>query len=453
MKGPYKWAILATTLFSVALAWGHNFMPLTEFFFKYFPMYNKFRAVSSILIVAEVAMPLLGFLAIKELMDGTISREKAMRSIYIATGVTAGICLFIALFGGMLFDFTAPVDANLASQLPDFAYQGILAEREALMKGDAWRSFLFIALAAATLWTFVKGWLKWGYMVAILGVLVVADLWPINKRYFNDSVFVTKKNNRAIFQMQPYEKQILQDQDPHFRVFNLAVNTFNDARTSYYLKSIGGYHAAKLRRYQDLIDEHISKMNMNVISMLNAKYFIVPDKKGGQPKVQLNPYAMGNAWFVDTLQVVDTPNEESDALNYIDLHTTAVLDKEFASYVEDFTPEHDSTAVVRLTKYTPRYIDYEYTTDKPGTIVFSEIYYPYGWKATIDGTPADIYRVNYMLRAINVPAGKHCIHMEFSPDSVKKGDTIAMVCIIIMYTTILLVIGFALFRAIRNRHQ
>ena len=253
--------------------------------------------------------------------------------------------------------------------------------------------------------------------------------------------------------MQPYEKQILQDQDPHFRVFNLAVNTFNDARTSYYLKSIGGYHAAKLRRYQDLIDEHISKMNMNVISMLNAKYFIVPDKKGGQPKVQLNPYAMGNAWFVDTLQVVDTPNEESDALNYIDLHTTAVLDKEFASYVEDFTPEHDSTAVVRLTKYTPRYIDYEYTTGKPGTIVFSEIYYPYGWKATIDGTPADIYRVNYMLRAINVPAGKHCIHMEFAPDSVKKGDTIAMVCIIIMYTTLLLVIGFALFRTIRNRHQ
>ena len=453
VKGPYKWAILAATLFSVALAWGHNFMPLTEFFFKYFPMYNKFRAVSSILIVAEVAMPLLGFLAIKELMDGTLSSERAMRSIYIATGVTAGICLFIALFGGMLFDFTAPVDANLASQLPDFAYQGILAEREALMKGDAWRSFLFIALAAATLWTFVKGWLKWGYMVAILGVLVVADLWPINKRYFNDSVFVTKKNNRAIFQMQPYEKQILQDQDPHFRVFNLAVNTFNDARTSYYLKSIGGYHAAKLRRYQDLIDEHISKMNMNVISMLNAKYFIVPDKKGGQPKVQLNPYAMGNAWFVDTLQVVDTPNEESDALNYIDLHTTAVLDKEFASYVEDFTPEHDSTAVVHLTKYTPRYIDYEYTTGKPGTIVFSEIYYPYGWKATIDGTPADIYRVNYMLRAINVPAGRHCIHMEFSPDSVKKGDTIAMVCIIIMYTTILLVIGFALFRAIRNRHQ
>ena len=452
-KGPYKWAILAATLFSIFLAWGHNFMWLTELFFNYFPMYSKFRAVSSILIVAEVAMPLLGFLAIKQLMDGSVTKEKALRSIYIAAGVTAGICLFVALFGGAVSDFTAPGDAGFASQLPGFAYEGILAEREALMKGDAWRSFLFIALAAATLWAFVKGWLKWGYMVAILGVLVVADLWPINKRYFNDDAFVTKKNNNAAFQMQPYEKQILQDKDPHFRVFNLAANTFNDARTSYYLKSIGGYHAAKLRRYQDLIDEHISKMNMNVIGMLNAKYFIVPDKKGGQPQVQRNPYAMGNAWFVDTLMVVNTANEESNALNHIDLHTTAVLDREFASYVEDFTPEHDPTAMVRLTKYTPRYIDYEYATSKPGTIVFSEIYYPYGWKATVDGKPVDIFRVNYMLRAINVPAGTHRIHMEFDPDSVKKGDTIAMVCIIIMYSIILLLIGFALFRAVRRKQQ
>ena len=186
---------------------------------------------------------------------------------------------------------------------------------------------------------------------------------------------------------------------------------------------------------------------------INAKYFIVPDKKSGQAQVQLNPYAMGNAWFVDTLMVVNTANEESDALNYIDLSTTAVLDKEFAGYVEDFTPERDPAAMVRLTKYTPRYLDYEYSTSKPGTIVFSEIYYPYGWKATIDGKPADIYRVNYMLRAINVPAGSHSIHMEFAPESAKKGDTIAMACIIIMYATMLAVIGLALYGAIRRRKE
>ncbi len=451
VQGPYKWAILAATLFSVLLALGHNFMWLTELFFNYFPMYSKFRAVSSILIVAEVAMPLLGFLAVKVLMDGKLTREKAVKNIYIAAGVTAGLCLAVALFGGAMFDFTAPIDGSLAKQLPDFAYQGILAEREALMKGDAWRSFLFIVLATATLWVFAQGKLKWGYMVAILGVLVVVDMWPVNKRYFNDSHFVTKKSNDTAFQMQPYEKLILQDKDPHFRVMNLASNTFNDARTSYYLKSIGGYHAAKLRRYQDLIDQHISKMNMNVIGMLNAKYFIVPDKKGGQPQVQHNPYAMGNAWFVDTLLVAENANEESDALNYIDLHTTAVLDKEFAGYVEDFTPERDPEAMVRLTQYTPRYIDYEYSTSKPGTIVFSEIYYPYGWKATIDGQPADIYRVNYMLRAINVPAGTHKIHMEFAPDSVKKGDTIAMVCIVIMYGTMLVLLALGLYGAMRKR--
>ncbi len=451
IEGAYKWAILAAVLFSVALAWGHNFMPLTEFFFKYFPMYNKFRAVSSILIVAEIAMPLLGFLAVKQLMDGNVVKEKAIKGIYIATGVTAGICLFIALFGGAIFDFAAPTDAGFASQIPGFVYEGILTERETLMKSDAWRSFLFIVLAAATLWLFVKGKLKWGYMVIILGVLVVTDLWPVNKRYFNDDAFVTKKQNTAVFEMQPYEKQILQDVDPHFRVLNLASNTFNDARTSYYLKSIGGYHAAKLRRYQDLIDEHISKMNMNVISMLNAKYFILPDKKSGQPQVQRNPYAMGNAWFVDTLLVVNSANEESEALNYIDLSTTAVLDKEFAEYVENFTPEHDPNADVRLTRYTPRYIDYEYTTSKPGTIVFSEIYYPYGWKTTIDGEKADIYRVNYMLRAINVPAGTHNIHMEFAPDSVKKGDAIAMICIIAMYGIVLLIVAMGVYGAIRKR--
>ena len=450
VKGPYKWAILASTLFSVFLAWGHNFMWLTELFFDYFPMYNKFRAVSSILIVAEVAMPLLGFLAVKELMDGRLDSAKATKSIYIAAGVTAGICLFIALFGGAMFDFKAPNDMAYASQLPEFAYQGILAERAALMRSDAWRSFLFIVLAAATLWAFVKGWLKWGYMVALLGVLVMADMWPVNKRYLNDDSFVAKKNNSAAFQMYPYEKQILQDTDPHFRVLNLTTNTFNDARTSYYLKSIGGYHAAKLRRYQDLIDQHISKMNMNVIGMLNAKYIIVPDKSG-QAQVQRNPYAMGNAWFVDTLQVVNTANEECDALNHIDLRTTAVLDKEFASYVSDFNPMRDAAATVRLTKYTPRYIDYEYSTAQPGTIVFSEIYYPYGWKATIDGNPVEHYRVNYMLRALNVPAGKHTIHFEFDPDSVKKGETIALTCIMVMYATILLVLGLAIYNAIRRR--
>ncbi len=450
VRGPFKWALLVATLFSVLLAWGKNFMPLSEFFFYHFPMYNKFRAVSSILIVAEITMPVLGFMAVKELLEGKMPKEQAMKGLYVSAGITAGICLIFALFGGSMYDFKSAGDAAYASQLPDFIYKGILAERQSVLTGDAWRSFIFIVLAFAVLWLYVKGVLKNGWTVALLGVLVVADLWPVDKRFFNDDNFVTPKQNKAQFAMQPYEKQILADPDIHFRVFNLTTNSFNESRTSYYLKHIGGYSAAKLRRYQDLIDEHISKMDMNVINMLNTKYFIV---KGGdgQPQPMPNPDAMGNAWFVDSVLVVDNANEESDALRRLDLRHTAVLDKSFASYVSDFNRAGD--AEVHLTKYAPNHLDYEYTASQPGTIVFSEIYYPYGWKASIDGEPVDHYRVDYMLRAMNVPAGSHKIHFVFDPDSVKKGNVLSMTCVIIMYVAVLGIIGMAVFRMVRKRRN
>lgn len=452
VKGPYKWAIAVATLFSIVLAWGYHFMPLTAFFFKWFPMYNKFRTVSSILIVAEITMPLLGFLAVKELMAGTIEKKKMLRGIYVAAGITAGICLILALFGGALFSFTSPNDAAYAQQLPDFAYQGIINERKALLTSDSWRSFLFIVAATALLWLYAKGILKKGWMIGILGVLIVADMWPVNKRYFNDSNFVSAKQNSSYFAMQPYEKQILDDPDPHYRVLNLTTSTFNDARTSYYFKSLGGYSAAKLRRYQDLIDEHISKMNMGVIGMLNAKYIIVKGKDG-QPQPMQNPDAMGNAWYVDSLLVVDGANAESNALNTIDLHTTAVLDKEFASFAANPVPGRAADAEVRLTKYTPKYIDYESHSSQDGTIVFSEIYYPYGWKATIDGQPAEHFRANYMLRALNVPAGDHQIHFEFAPDSVKRGATLSLICISLMYAFLLGSIVCVVARCLKRRKQ
>lgn len=442
VKGPYKWALAVATLFAVMLAWGNNFMPLTALFFKWFPMYNKFRAVSSILIVAEITMPLLGFLALRDMMAGKVEAKKMVRSTFIAAGITGGLCLILALFGGALFSFRAASDASWASNLPDFVYQGIIGERKALLKGDAWRSVLFIAAAAFVTWIYAQGKLKSGWVTAILGMLILVDMWGVDKRYFNDSSFVSAKSSSAAYAMQPYEQAILADPDPNFRVMNLAGNTFNDARTSYYLKSVGGYSAAKLRRYQDLIDEHLSKMNMNVINMLNTKYFIVQGKDG-QVKPMQNPDAMGNAWYVERLVVAENANEESDALNTLDLTTTAVLDKSFASYVKDYTPGRDSTATVQLTKYTPRYLDYESHSAQDGTIVFSEIYYPYGWKATIDGTPAEHYRVDYTLRALNVPAGDHKIHFEFDPESVRKGDTLSMICIFLMYgaTLAFIVIG------------
>ena len=449
VQGPYKWALLAATLFSTALAWGHNCLWLTELFFKYFPLYNKFRAVSSILIVAEIAMPLLGFLAIKQIMDGTVGKEKLFKSLYISGGVTAGICLLFALFGGSLFSFTSQYDAGWSSNLPDWLYAAIVDERVVLLRSDSFRSFLFIAAAFCLLWVYAKGKLRTGWMIAVLGVLVIADMWPVDKRYFNDDNFVTVKQNKNVFALQPYEEQLLKDTS-HFRVLNLTTNTWSDARTSYYLKSLGGYSAAKLRRYQDLIDQHLSKMHWSVIGMLNAKYIIVSGEDG-QAVPQINPFALGNAWFVDKLHVVENANEESDALNTIDLTHEAVLDKSFELFVPEYQPSVPADASVVLNKYTPKELDYSYSTSRPGTIVFSEIYYPYGWKATIDGEPVDHYRVNYMLRALNVPAGQHNIHFIFDPDSVRKGDTIAMICIIIMYLACAVIIGLGIYRRVRRR--
>ena len=449
VRGPYKWALLAATLFSVALSWGHNFMGLTEFFFRYFPLYNKFRAVSSILIVAEIAMPLLGFLGIKALMDGALPKERLRRSLFWSAGITAGICLLFALLGRTLFSFTGPNDAAFSSQIPEALYDAILEDRAALLTGDAWRSFAFIAAAAIVLWLFLEKKLKPAWMTALLGVLILVDMWPVDRRYFNDNYFQSPKNTQAVFAKKPYEEQILQDPDLHFRVMNLTTNTFNEARTSYYLSSVGGYSAAKLRRYQDLIDEHLSKMHLPVIGMLNAKYLIIPEN--GQALVERNPYALGNAWFVESLKVVDNARAESDALSEIDLATTAVLDKSFADYVQDLSPGIAANASVKLTGYSPKQLDYETTSSAPGTVVFSEIYYPYGWKASIDGTPASHFRVDYLLRAINVPAGKHHVSFVFDPDSVRKGDRIATVCVFLMYLLILAAIGWGVYRCIHTR--
>lgn len=450
VKGPYKWGLLIATLFSVALSWGHNFMGLTELFFNYFPLYDKFRAVSSILIVAEVTMPLLGFLAVKQLIDGTIDKKSLNKSLYYSTGIVGGICLILALLGGSLCDFKSSYDASFSSQIPAWVYQAIIAERADMLRSDSFRSLLFVLLSGGLIWSFVNLNLKKNWMIAILGVLIFSDMWPINKRFLNDDNFATPKQKSNFYAIQPYEQAILQDKDPNFRVLNLASNTFNEARTSYRLKSIGGYSAAKLRRYQDIIDRYISKMDLDIISMLNGKYIIVTDESG-QVVPQRNPYAMGNAWYIDSIMIVDTPNEECAALGNINLNNTAVLDRQFADFVSGFRPVNDSTASVKLNTYSPKELTYTSNSKNDGTVVFSEIYYPYGWKAFIDGKATDIFRVNYILRAINVPAGTHQISMIFEPDSVKKGNTVSVIFVFIMYATILSFIAVAIYRVRKRR--
>jgi len=457
VKGPYKWALLIATLFSVFLAWGYNFMSLTELFFNYFPMYNKFRAVESILIVAEITMPLLGFLALKTISEREIEFEKLKKYILVAAGITGGLCLFLIFFANQI-DVTSSYDEQLKNQLPEFAYNALLQERSDMIRTDAWRSLIFILLGSGLTFLYAydiekessnKAHLWFG---CALTLLIIADMWTVDKRFCNNDNFRSKKEITKAFTLLPYEKELLKDTS-HFRVLNLSTNTFNEARTSYYLKSIGGYSAAKLRRYQDLINEHIGpEMSplfqaisesagfqtpidgtklFPVLNMLNMKYAIVPLKNGEVIPIQ-NPYAMGNAWFVDSLLIVNNANEESDALRTINLDNTAVLDKSFAQMAKEITTPEDTSAVIKLTKFTPPSIEYISKASVAKTAVFSEIYYPYGWKASIDGEPVEHYRVNYMLRALNIPAGEHRIVFSFEPDSVRKGNLISLICLSIL---------------------
>ena len=459
VPGPYKWALLVATLFSVALAWGRNMMWLTELFFNYFPMYNKFRAVESILVVAEITMPLLGILALQQIVDKKIAWEKLRMNMFIAGGVTAGLCLFFALFASVV-DVTSSYDAQWVNQVPAWLRDAIFDERTAMIKADAWRSFIFIALGFAVVY-----WYAWKsnaeslntkhstlncILYAALAVLVLADMLSVNKRFFGNDHFVKAKDADAYFAMQPYEQQILQDES-YYRVLNLATNTFNDARTSYRLKSIGGYSAAKLRRYQDLIDEHISK-EMNplmqtvmrtqgfmlpdenegkdfpVLNMLNMKYAVVPLQGGKQAPVQ-NPYAMGNCWFVDEVILVDTPDEECALLSEIDLHKLAVADKKFAEALDITKPEvtplmaFDESSI-ELISYAPNCLQYESMNERNQVAVFSEIYYPYDWQLYIVNANGErvelpLARVNYTLRAAVIPAGHHQLVMEFQPHALQ----------------------------------
>jgi hypothetical protein len=432
VKGPYKWALLISTLFSILLAWGSNFMGFTKLFFNYFPMYDKFRAVSSILVVAEVAIPLLGFLALKTIMENKIEKEVLQKKILISGGITAGICLFFAIFGKALFSFTSPQDAMIFAQLPDWLTASIVSERASMLVTDAFRSALFIILGVAVMWLYVKGKIKFVYFTILLGALILVDMWGVNKRFFNNDNFVTQKEYDSYFAKLPYEEQILADPDLYFRVFNLTTSAFNDSRTSYYLNSIGGYHGAKLRRYQDLIDQHLSKGNMNVLNMLNTKYFIT---KGNNniPVHQLNISALGNSWFIDSLLVVNTPKEELDALNTINPSNTAVTDKVFKDFTTNFNATTDSTASIILTSYAPNKLEYVSNSNLDKTAVFSDIYYPYGWQAYIDDNPVDHFRVNYVLRALNIPAGNHKIVFKFHPTTLFKADKVSYVLIILMY--------------------
>ena len=448
VKGKIKWVLLAATILSILLSWGKNFMGFTDFFLDYFPLYNKFRAVSMTLVIAEVCMPILAFLALAEVMKNPEILKKNMYYLYVSFGLTAGLCLLFYLVPQLFFDFLSQGEAmqfaKLGAGRDGAIYQKLAAELEnvrmAIFKKDAIRSFLFITVATILLLLNVKGKLKNNALFAVLAVLVVMDMYPINKRYLNNSNFVSRTRTENPFAMTAIDQQILQDKSLDYRVMDLTKSTFNDASTSYFHKSIGGYHGAKLRRYQDIINHYLSGSKVggdsfwNVLNMLNAKY-IIHAQNDGRPGVMKNPNAFGNAWIVSDINWVSTPKEEIDAIENTDVRTTAIVNDEFKNLVGEYCNDainHVPTGTIQLTSYKPNELIYSFNSSKDEFVVFSEIWTSKGWTMWIDGEESPLIRANYILRAAVIPAGNHQIMMRYEPKIWKVGNTIQFVSSLIL---------------------
>jgi hypothetical protein len=451
VKGPMKWALLAATVLSVLLSWGKNFMGFTDFFIDYVPMYNKFRAVSSILVIAEFTIPLLAMLALKEVVSTPTIIKDRKKDFLISFGLTGGLALLFAIFPKVFFpNYVSTMEMNALQSIPTDQLVPLLANLEevrmSLFTSDALRSFFIILIGVNLILAYGIGKLKQRVLIAALAVLCLVDMWGVNKRYLYDEQFVEKQVQTQGFQQTETDKLILQDEALDYRVLNLASNTFNENNTAYWHKSVGGYHAAKLRRYQEMIEEHISgEMNslfkavadtggemeqlnpadFPVLNMLNTRYFIFP-LQGGQTVPLDNPFALGNAWFVNEVEYVNNANEEIEAIHGLEPTQTAIVDKKFESVIQSLSS--DSTATIELVAYEPNHLKYEVDSQNGGTVVFSEIYYP-GWISTIDGEEIAHGRANYILRAMNVPAGKHVVEFRFDPTSLHVTENIAFIAL------------------------
>lgn len=453
VKGPEKWWLLGATILSIIMAWGKNFEIINNFLFYHLPFYNKFRVPAMALIMAEVTMVALAILALKEIFDHKENRKIYLKPLYISAGITGGLCLIFALLGGSLMSFSGVIDAQFQNYPPEFM-AAIISDRKSMLASDSWRSFIFIALAAGVLWYYINNKFKTKYLIAMIGVLILADLWTVDKRYLNYDSFVEKKEIGKVIPTEA-DKQILQDKDPDFRVLNLTTSTFQESRTSYFHKSIGGYSPAKLRRYQDIIDYHFSgNINMNVLNMLNTKYVITASQQGQPPVAQQNPGALGNAWFVNELKWVDSPDEEIVALNDFNPAQTAFVNKEWQNTLkgwESLQHEKDSTAFIHLTDYAnPGNLFYESSSIMPHLAVFSEVHYK-TWHAYIDGKEVPLIRVNYLLRGLEVPAGNHKIEFKCVDDVYIRGAILSKVSSAIVGIIILCLFGFAIWTTIKKR--
>ena len=442
-KNKIKWFLLAAIILSITLSWGKNFMPLSDFFLTYFPAYNKFRAVSMTMVIAEVCVPLLAFISLKSIVDNPDFLRKNLKKIYIAFGLTGGLALIFYAMPTLFFNFFSQMQLNSINEQrvsnPQYADQidlfmtNLEIARIYIFRLDAIRSFLFITLGCGALLLFVYKKINKNIFIAALGILILVDMWSIDKRYLNDDNFSSKKQVRNAFEKNAADIEILKDTDPDFRVFNIDGSPFVETNTSYYHKSLGGYHGAKLKRYQEIINLYLGgkeKINVSVLNMLNTKYVIRRTENG--PVALRNPGALGNAWFIKHISIVENADQEILALKEFNPADTVIIDKRYNTQLNGFTINFDSTAHIRLTEYKPNKLTYASSATKPQLAVFSEIYYEPGWDVTINGKSSDLIRVNYLLRGMVVPAGENTIVFEFKPKSYFIGQKISLASSILL---------------------
>lgn len=439
VKGPEKWWLLGVTILSLLLAWGRHLSWFNDFLFYHLPLYNRFRTPSMSLVIAEISMVALAMLSVETLLRNVAEKGKYVRDLLYAFGITAGICLFFALFGKSMFGFTSAADASY----PDWLQKTLLEDRASMLVGTAMRSFAFILLAAASLWFYMKKNLKAEWLMGLLAVFTVVDLWTLDRRYVGEQNFMPARAVKTILPTET-DRMILEDTDPDYRVFNVTVNTFNDATTSNFHKSIGGYSPMKLRRYQDIIDFHFSRgVNVKVLNMLNTRYFIVPDASG-QPMVQRNVAALGNVWFVDSVRWVNSPDEEIRALYDFEPSQTAVIDREWTDKVgsvqAEYPPVDPAVDKVELVYYQPNHLKYEYTASASRPMVFSEVYYK-TWKAFVDGEEVPLYRVDYILRGITAPQGRHTVELKCHNEIIAKSGILTNIGSGLNVAAILLIVA------------
>ncbi|PHS67901.1 MAG: hypothetical protein COB12_01400 [Flavobacterium sp.] len=441
IKGKLKWWLVAGFLLSLFLSWGKNFSLLTDFFIDFIPLYNKFRAVSSIQVLLEIILPILAIVGLQHFFfKASVNSETRKKALLYATGITGGITIIFILFKSALFNFSSPYDPEFLKAFGPSFVDAMREDRMTLFMTDAIRSLIFVIFSAGVLWVFLKNKLNQTVAIGALGLLIIIDLVGVDRRYVNNDDFVMARVMDHPFQENFADKEILKD-NGYFRVYDITSNPFNSGRASYYHNALGGYHAAKPGRMQDIDDFYLSKGDVGILNMMNVKY-IVTQSKNGTEVPQRNPYANGPAWLVENVLFAENANEEIKFLDSLDTKKTAIINKEFKNLVPLENIQRDSTATIKLLSHSPNYLKYESETNSPQLVLFSEVYYYNGWNVYIDEKPAEYFRANYILRAMTIPEGKHTIEFKFEPQVVATGSKISLASSILF---VLIFIGGAVF--------